>query len=959
MIRLKPAVSCLAATLTWASVSFAQASPPRSFADLLAEGTRLVGESRYDGAVAAFQSALDAARSAHDEASVAAALLEVGDAERGRNNYEKARKALDECLAIRERLGNKADLGLTLNVIGNVEFARGASAEALSFYQRALPLREEAGDRGGVASTAGNIGNVYRNQGDYEKAIELFEHSLKEFEALGRERNAAVTLSNLASTYGHLADFPRALEDNARQIAIVERLNDRELIAAALNVRGVLETWRGDYRAGLDALDRALKIRQELGSRWGIAESLANIGLVYQAQGDHPQAIDLFRRSIELCREIGNKSLEGDGHRNLGRQLLALGRPKEALAEFDLGRQLGEATGEKVNMAVALDGTGRVLLRLGRPKEALAAFRRAAELQAAIGERSDLAGTDVDLSEAELSLGDAADALRISREAADLAASIEAPEALWRARLASGRALEALGQSKSAAAELDLSIEAIESLRLHVAGPETELSTYFADKLEPYRERMALALSAGDVETALSFAERSKARALSQILEAGLPDFSKSMTVEERERERDLQAQLVALNLRARRESATATASVATGSHGSADLRSALDRKRREWESFRTSLDVAHPEIAVERGETALPTAGEIGALPRSMGAAILDYVVAPRGISLFLLTPGRFPREFPIPIDAASLREKTSELRRELASRDLGFSRASREMYRVLLAPAARILSRYSRWVVVPDGPLWEVPFQALQDGSGRFVIESTAISYAPSLRVLREALRRARERSGSPGGKELLALGDPLVSDAEALPEARRQVSELGKLYGLSRSRVATGSAATEQLFESESGAYRVLHLAAHAVLDDASPMYSHILLARGGGEDGFLEARRLMNLDLHAEMLVLSGCETARGTAAAGEGITGMLWAAFAAGVPTTVASLWRVESASTSELMIEFHRRWLATRRKGSPFAKAEALRAAARKLIASGRYAHPFYWAGFILAGSPG
>jgi CHAT domain-containing protein len=102
----------------------------------------------------------------------------------------------------------------------------------------------------------------------------------------------------------------------------------------------------------------------------------------------------------------------------------------------------------------------------------------------------------------------------------------------------------------------------------------------------------------------------------------------------------------------------------------------------------------------------------------------------------------------------------------------------------------------------------------------------------------------------------------------------------------------------------------------------------------------------------------MLVLSGCETARGDAPAGEGITGILWASFVAGVPTTVASLWRVESASTSELMIEFHRQWLASRGKGSPFAKAEALRAASRKLIASGKYAHPFYWAGFILAGSP-
>ena len=77
-----------------------------------------------------------------------------------------------------------------------------------------------------------------------------------------------------------------------------------------------------------------------------------------------------------------------------------------------------------------------------------------------------------------------------------------------------------------------------------------------------------------------------------------------------------------------------------------------------------------------------------------------------------------------------------------------------------------------------------------------------------------------------------------------------------------------------------------------------------------------------------------------------------------AAFVAGAPTTVASLWRVESASTSELMIGFHRHWLAARGAKGSFAKAASLQAAARELIAGGKYAHPFYWAGFILVGSP-
>jgi CHAT domain-containing protein len=220
----------------------------------------------------------------------------------------------------------------------------------------------------------------------------------------------------------------------------------------------------------------------------------------------------------------------------------------------------------------------------------------------------------------------------------------------------------------------------------------------------------------------------------------------------------------------------------------------------------------------------------------------------------------------------------------------------------------------------------------------------------------VLRETLRTARDRRAAPAARELLALGDPTTE--ERLPEAERQVREIEKLYGSSQSRLLTGDSATEAQLKAEAGNYRVIHLASHAVLDDVNPMYSRALLAKGSGEDGILEARELMQLNLRAELLVLSACQTARSDALAGEGINGMLWAALGAGAPTTVASLWQVESASTSRLMIDFHRHWLDARRSNNPFAKASALRAAAMDLARDDKYSHPFYWAAFILVGSP-
>jgi CHAT domain-containing protein len=165
--------------------------------------------------------------------------------------------------------------------------------------------------------------------------------------------------------------------------------------------------------------------------------------------------------------------------------------------------------------------------------------------------------------------------------------------------------------------------------------------------------------------------------------------------------------------------------------------------------------------------------------------------------------------------------------------------------------------------------------------------------------------------------------------------------------------------GTEAREERFKAEGGSYGMLHLATHGILNDASPMYSYVLLSQEGNqkEDGLLEAWEMMNLNLKAELVVLSACETARGRVGAGEGVIGLSWALFVAGSPTAVVSQWKVESASTTRLMVEFHRQ-LKTGMESpeSKMSKAQALQQAALKLLHSRQYAHPFYWAGFVLVG---
>ena len=150
-----------------------------------------------------------------------------------------------------------------------------------------------------------------------------------------------------------------------------------------------------------------------------------------------------------------------------------------------------------------------------------------------------------------------------------------------------------------------------------------------------------------------------------------------------------------------------------------------------------------------------------------------------------------------------------------------------------------------------------------------------------------------------------------------------------------------------------------YGTIHLATHGVLDNRHPLYSHLLLTKTEGDpenERRLEAREIMNMQLGADLAVLSACETANGRIAPGEGVMGMSWAFFVAGTHSMLVSQWKVNSASTSKLMVNFYRS-LESSQTDAGHNKSQALRDATLRLMKDNNYRHPFYWASFVLIGS--
>src|SRR6185369_131651 len=242
----------------------------------------------------------------------------------------------------------------------------------------------------------------------------------------------------------------------------------------------------------------------------------------------------------------------------------------------------------------------------------------------------------------------------------------------------------------------------------------------------------------------------------------------------------------------------------------------------------------AHPELKIQRGEAPTLTLDEAAKLLPDNRTALLEYVAGDENSYLFVITKTATRAQpltlklYPLNVKLKELSSRAEGFRRAIAERDLGIKTPARELHDLLIGPAQTQLQGVTKLVIVPDGPLWDLPFQALHRGARGYMLEDYAISYAPSLSVLRDMNAKAAAPGSAPGGPELFAIGNPnlnrgsntklaaLRSDEtlEPLPDAEREVNTLRTLYGNERSKVLIGAQATEEAVKADAARYRLLH-------------------------------------------------------------------------------------------------------------------------------------------------
>jgi len=848
-------------------------------------------------------------------------------------------------------------------------------AQAPDAAELARRIAVESGDRGGEALALGAAANatIY-NPVKSEPSIHI--RLAAEGLAIAQSAGDPDVLArawydrgrNHPSTRFKTAPGPQPIECYQNAIRLGERAEDPTIVLRTLySLANLAANAQSDYLTARRYIDRGLDLAREVddqNGQWGLESILATI---YFNQGDRERGLFHHARATELAEKLhafGYPSLllrsayvlVEDGQYEKASRLFA-----RALIRNEKGftSAIGTVTGSA--LANAVRALAIIEAVRGNLSEAECLVRESVLTQSVSRE-----AYLFELAPYHAARGGHAKALALSL--ASLAGVGLYSHQQVAALVAASRAYHGLGDIERG---LDMALEAIavrEAVDTRIAGNEQQRALASRATSECYELAAELTLERGDPIRALAFLERGRARVLTDILDNGRPGAMAEADAALQQRLTELDGDVVRVS------AALDEANIAGRKSAAAALAAELGRARDLRASFADGLQARDGRQRATRRRVDPDGIVELAKrLPARTVA--LEYFVAEHELHIFVVAGNAAGGHRIIArtkrIERKALESSVRALVDRLAGNDLRVEAAAREVYRLLIEPVEGDIAGADALLIVPDGFLWRVPYAALVDRRGRFLLQRVATVYAPSLTTFAAMIDSGRSRKAQPAS--LLAVGnptfDPSATRAAAsyyrdttlgpLPDAEREVDAVRALYDRQHSLVLKRDQATEARTKTALAGATIAHFATHAILDDGNPMYSRLMLARDGheAEDGWLESWEVARLSLKADLVVLSACETGRGRVGGGEGVIGLSWAFFLAGAHSILATEWKVASDSTTELMIAFHRA-LRGAASNPALHEAQSLRKAQLRLLGDAKTRHPFHWAPFVLLGDP-
>ncbi|MEO0533940.1 MAG: CHAT domain-containing tetratricopeptide repeat protein [Cyanobacteria bacterium P01_A01_bin.123] len=842
------------------------------------------------------------------------------------NNYEAALSLLEQALAAYRDSGNSLGEGFTLIDLGQVYRFLGQATQARDRYTQALTLAETLGNPRLEADSLNNLGVIANDISDYEASLDYLEQALALNRTLNEPGKTAEVLANLGSTHQSLGDYQSAIQVIEEALTLFRSQNDLATEAHTLTQLGLIYVRLGEYPQALTQLQSALEKRRTVGDRSGEAVTLNIFCLTYYRLGQYERALDHCQQSVAILQSVGNRFDQGYPLNNIGGIQESLEQYAAAQQSYEEALAIHRETGDRGGEATTLNNLGSVFYNQQQDDQALPYYTAALELFQATGFRFGEARSlnNIALIYARREQYD--DAIALYNQALDIFQTLEDPQG--EARIRRNLALISAQQNRLDEAESQLrrSLVLLDQVRAADLS-DAEKIALLETQQNIYRTLEQVLVLADRPEDALVASEQGRTRAFADLIAANL---SEQLATE---------VELVPPDVAQIRQIAhTQNATLVEYSLAEDDL---SDPALHIW-VVQPDGDIAFRSVSLQAlapNQTRAATRAPDTWLNALVESVRLD--VGGRGVGVVANVAGNSPQG-----DDAAIYQ---------------------QLHQLLIAPIAEFLpdDPGDRVIFIPRDSLFLVPFAALQNPSGEVLIEHHTLSTVPSIQVLGLTQQLSQHDSttlANVNPAEFLVVGNPTMPQVWSpetnsltplppLPGAQQEAEAIASLFNL---QALIGNQATESQVKQQATDATVIHLATHGLLEygqvaasGVQDLPGAIALTPGNGDDGLLTAAEILQLDLQADLVVLSACDTGLGRIV-GDGVVGLSRSLVAAGVPSVVVSLWSVPDAPTAELMTEFYQQLS----QGQD--KAQALRQA--MLITRDRYPHPRDWAAFTLMG---
>lgn len=874
--------------------------------------------------------------------------------------------ALQKC----DALGLEVGKLLCLHRLAAVEREKGDFPSAFAHATQVRNLISRWNYFAFTPAVLNNLGVIARRSGLLEMARKNLLAALEAAERQGNERLEGMILTNLSAVAIQSGNFRQAANFLQQALTFGKTV-------ARLNNIGAVHTYLRDYENALLAFNQALELAEKVGDLRRQISLWNNIGAVYWLQGNYDQALSCLKRASTIAEQTRDPFRLTSVHLTLGLIYVGMGEFEKAEHHFNELLRISRQIGDRLNEVGALVRLGNVQGRQKRWNEAIKLLEEAAEIAAKSDHLPNRALALLNLGVALEGKGELEAALKAHMEALKIWQEIGVAWMQAWAWKNIGDVNEKLGEKGIGEERERHWLQAIDaywrSVRLmeqvrEGAGKEQMQALFAQSASEPFYRLINLLAQMRRTEEAFEVAERMKAQALLELIR-----FASLL-------ERELTANQIGSEYQAFQRRITELEEQLTEALSSpkpnwervSQLRQELATARDEFERWRDLWRLQRWKLLpVRKGQIAFGAWKELSLPP---DAAVLEYVATEKRTWVFVLQRKGSEWQidcYDLPVPQKQLEEDIAWLQERLVQRR-SVGATLQRLYVTLFAPIEKSLQG-KRWlIIVPDGALFALPFQALQDSEGTYLTERFAIFYAPSLTTLwalnfqshapcplPHALSSSSSGS-SPSrkgeGSQLMWTGLAVTSfenGLEALPFAREEVQSIASLLNRQRlnARAIVGSEATEEEALNALKESRWVHFATHAFLEPTRPLYSRLVLKADQKHDGMLRAFEVLDAGQSAaEMVVLSACETGLGKTLKGEGLMGLVWVFLATGTKTLVVSQWQVNDLSAARLMAAYYRNML----KGLP--PAEAIRRSQVELLSQRPFHHPYFWAAFAVWG---